>query len=115
MRRYEQQPRVMRRRWTRATGLVVGLALLTGVLAAPVVADVAPSNDLSSNPTALTLGVPQQFDGTAATESGTDPTTCSGSHGDFAGPFFGSVWFSYKAAKNDRYLYLSSPTIQGDA
>src|SRR5262249_45733467 len=102
------------RQWRRVAAILGGFVLLTGMLAAPVAA-AAPGNDLSSSPTALTLGVSQDFDGTSATENGTDPTTCSGSHGDFDGPYFGSVWFSYKASKNDRTIYLSSPTIQGHA
>jgi hypothetical protein len=103
------------RRFRRTAGILAGLALLTGTLATPIAAATPPANDLSSNATPLTLGVSLNFDGTNATESATDPTTCSGSHGDYDGPFFGSVWFSYKAAKNDRTIYLSSPTIQGDA
>src|SRR5689334_15974528 len=87
-----------------AAGLLGGLVLLTGVVAVPVGATAAPPNDSSASPTALALGVAQEFDGTSATPSGSDPATCSGSHGAYAGPYYGSVWFSYKAAKNDRYL-----------
>lgn len=72
-----------------------------------------PSNDEVANATALTLGVPREFDSTDATMAPTDPTECDGSRGSFPGPYFASVWFSY-TARSAGQLNLSSPTMQGD-
>jgi hypothetical protein len=85
-------------------------ALLVGAL--PVAAAV-PTNDESSGAIALTAGVSVEFDSSDATEAGSDPTSCDGSHGEFPGPYFGSVWFSYTATNRDRHLVLNAPTMQG--
>jgi hypothetical protein len=97
----------------RALGaLVMTVALLMAT--AQAVAAAVPSNDLVSAPTQLALGVAVDYNSADATISASDPTSCSGSHGDFPGPYYASVWFSY-TAKGAGQLSLSAPTTQGDA
>ena len=85
-------------------------ALLVGAL--PVAAAV-PSNNEAAGATPLTAGVAVQFNSIDATEAATDPSSCDGSHGSFDGPYFASVWFSYKATNRDHHLVLNAPTMQG--
>ena len=87
---------------------IVALTASVGVAAAAV-----PLNDEVAGATALTLGVPLEFDSTEATTSPTDPTDCDGSHGPFPGPYYASVWFSY-TAKSAGQLNLSAPTMQNE-
>ena len=87
---------------------IVALTASVGVAAAAV-----PLNDEVAGATALTLGVPLEFDSSEATTAPTDPTDCDGSHGPFPGPYFASVWFSF-TAKSAGQLNLSAPTMQGD-
>jgi hypothetical protein len=75
----------------------------------------APANDEASAAIPLVAGVPVTFDSTDATEAPSDPTSCDGSHGSFDGPYFASVWFSYRATNRDRHLVLNAPTMQGHA
>jgi len=108
----------MRSNTRRAAGAVLTemavLALLV-LAAAPVSAASPPANDLVANAQALTLNVPVDFDSTNATMSAGDPTDCNGSHGPWAGPYYASVWFSYKATNRDKYLSVWAPTTQGRA
>jgi len=86
-------------------------ALLSGV--GTVAAAGAPPNDLVAGAIPLKAGVQVEYDSTDATMSAGDPTSCDGSHGSFAGPYFASVWFSYTATGRDHHLLLNSPTMQG--
>jgi len=90
-------------------------ALLMVVSVQSVAAGSAPTNDRRSGATPLILGAPIDFNGSNATTSPNDPDDCNGSHGPFPGPYYGSVWFSYRATRDDRWLFLSAPTIQGHA
>jgi hypothetical protein len=90
-------------------GLIVGLAGIAGPVAAA-----APANDEPDGAIPLRLDTPLDFDSSEATAAAADPTGCDGSHGTFDGPFFASVWFSYTAKANDRALFLSAPTMQGE-
>jgi hypothetical protein len=91
-----------------AAALVLALMLVPSAGAAS-----PPANDGQSGANPLIVGAPVDFDGTRATRAPSDPTDCHGSHGDFPGPYYGSVWFSYTATRNDHWLFLSAPTIQG--
>jgi hypothetical protein len=96
-----------------AFGVSVILALMSvGVVSAAT----PPANDQPSGAIPLKIGASLDWDSSYATESPRhpDPTNCRGSHGSFPGPYFASVWFSYTATNQDRWLFLSSPTIQGD-
>lgn len=85
--------------------------LLTG--AGGAIAADPPPNDELANPVGLQIGVPVEFNSSAATTGAGDPSSCDGSHGTFDGPYFGSVWFSYTASSRDKRLSLSAPTMQG--
>lgn len=91
-------------------------ALLLVVLSAQFAAAAGPppANDRRSRAVPLIVGAPIPFNGTNATTSPSDPTDCNGTHGPFPGPYYGSVWFSYRAQRDDRWLFLSAPTVQGD-
>lgn len=96
----------------RVATILASLALVAGSAGYALAAS-PPANDLVANPTALSLGVPVEFNSADATSSATDPTDCNGSHGAFPGPYFASVWFSFTATANGQ-LNLSAPTMQGD-
>jgi len=91
--------------------LVAGLLLLA---TAPQAVAAAPSNDLVGNATALSAGVAMDFNSAEATISASDPTDCDGSHGQFPGPYFASVWFSY-TARSAGQLHLTAETMQNVA
>lgn len=94
----------------------LGAALVLVVLSVQsVAAGSPPANDRRSGATPLIVGAPVDFNGSNATTSPNDPDDCTGSHGPFPGPYYGSVWFSYKATRDDRWLFLSAPTVQGHA
>jgi hypothetical protein len=94
---------------------LVAALMLAVVPAHSVAGGSPPSNDLRSHATPLIVDAPVDYDGTNATISPSDPNTCVGSHGSFPGPYFGSVWFSYRAINIDKWIFLSSPTVQGKA
>ena len=105
----------IRHRPSRSARLSVALAALALAASAGGASAVSPpSNDLVGGATPLTLGVALDFNSAAATISGSDPTSCNGSHGPWPGPYFASVWFSYTAKSAGR-LNLNAPTMQGDA
>jgi len=89
------------------------VALMLIVMSAGTALAAAPSNDEAAGATALSLGVPLDFDSSAATEAASDPTSCDGSHGSFPGPYFASVWFKFTATSTGQ-LNLSAPTMQND-
>ncbi|HET7828326.1 MAG TPA: hypothetical protein VFL03_02105 [Candidatus Limnocylindrales bacterium] len=90
---------------------IVGAALVSSVPVASAASP--PSNDNAAGAIPLVAGVPAVFNSLDATEAQSDPTSCDGSHGSFDGPYFASVWFSYRATNRDRHLVLNAPTMQG--
>jgi hypothetical protein len=94
--------------WALSASLLILLSVVGPAAAA------APSNDHASGATVLTPGVSIDYNSSEATIDATDPTTCDGSHGEFPGPYYASVWFTYTAKSTDHILYLDAPTTQGD-
>lgn len=100
----------MASRLARALACASIATLLAGV---GTVVAAAPANDTPAGAIALTAGVMIEYDSTDATMGAGDPTSCDGSHGAYAGPYYASVWFSYTATSKDRHLLLNAPTMQG--
>jgi hypothetical protein len=94
--------------WALPASLLILLSAVGPAVAAP------PSNDTPAGATALTPGVPVEYNSSKVTEAASDPTSCDGSHGEFPGPYYASVWFRYTAGAADRILFVEAPTIQGD-
>jgi hypothetical protein len=94
--------------WALPASLLILLSAVGPVAAAP------PSNDTPADAITLIPGVSVEYNSTEATEAASDPTSCDGSHGEFPGPYYASVWFTYTAGKSDKILFVDAPTIQGD-
>jgi hypothetical protein len=92
---------------------VLAAALMLTAMSVGTALAAAPANDEWTSATPLALGVPLEFNSAAATEAGTDPTDCNGSHGPWPGPYYASIWFSFTATSAGQ-LNLSAPTMQGD-
>jgi hypothetical protein len=92
---------------------LIAALMLTAMSVQSAAGVTRPLNDSRFKATPLIVGAPIDFNGTNATTGPRDPTDCKGSHGPFPGPYYGSVWFSYTATREDRWLFLSAPTVQG--
>jgi hypothetical protein len=92
--------------------LVLGVALLVVVSAAPVSAarkPRPPANDTISGATAVTLGQSLDFSSVGATSSASDPQACDGS-GPTPGPFTETIWYAYTAT-DARAVFADASTF----
>jgi hypothetical protein len=91
----------------------MGAAALLVVSINSIALAAPPPNDSIAGATPLKIGAPVEYDSSLATKGASDPTTCTGSHGTWSGPYYASVWFSYTATAADKWLWLDAPTMQG--